>query len=894
MNSRLGVLGSRLGNMDPKDRKSEVVCAVRFLDNTAHNFWINKQDVGQVLLDMVFSHLGLQEKEYFSLQHSEDALSSPRWLEPNKPVKKQLKGIFPSCLSFRVRFFIADPNSLQHEQTRHLYFLQIRNDVQEGRLVCPLSSAVVLASYAVQAELGDHSPSEHSAGYLSASNFLPHQDDDFLAKVESLHPQHRSLKPSEAELCFLNTARTLELYGVEMHQCRDSSQSDLLVGIASGGVAIFRNLICSDFFSWVNIIKISFKRKRFFIQLRHKHGERRDNTVSFFMLSYRACKNLWKSCVEHHAFFQVKRSPSHDKKSFPNYSALTSANPVRSLNSHIYRKVLGGMVWNPELKKSFSTEHLETKSLPSRSPPITPNWRSPRLRHEIRKTRHSSVDNLEGEMSYITETEEVFYTYKGNKASAELLHPPEQPPPGGESPAPPTSPPLQNRDSFENYAGEDTIDGNSQHCGDQNMVVDGDLLLVHIAPDEEGKFGFNVKGGVDQKMALMISHVSADSPAGQSTPPLLEGDHIVLINGRDISEHTHDQVVMFIKASRELHSKELTLLIRRKGVGVRPPGEGLGFPMLGDPITPPGQAGEPPLAPPSPQSGGTLEESMSRLRRALQSGVLLAQFEQLYRKKPGMSVSFARLSQNMEKNRYKDILPYDISRVVLEEGEEDYINASHIQMDLGAGLAEQWAGSVKEYVASQGPLPHTCGQFWQAVWEQQAHVIVMLTTLTERGRPKCHQYWPDPPELRTYGNLQVCCHSEECNLAYVFRELTLTNVESGVERTVTHLQYVAWPDHGVPEDPTDFLDFVSFVRNKRSDSTPLMVHCSAGIGRTGVLITMETAMELIEKDEPVHPLDIVRRLRDQRAMMVQTASQYRFVCEAILRVYQEKKQGSPS
>ncbi|KAJ8289290.1 hypothetical protein COCON_G00019490 [Conger conger] len=970
MNSRLGVLGSRLGNMDPKDRKSEVVCAVRFLDNTAHNFWINKQDVGQVLLDMVFSHLGLQEKEYFSLQHSEDALSSPRWLEPNKPVKKQLKGIFPSCLSFRVRFFIADPNSLQHEQTRHLYFLQIRNDVQEGRLVCPLSSAVVLASYAVQAELGDHSPSEHSAGYLSASNFLPHQDDDFLAKVESLHPQHRSLKPSEAELCFLNTARTLELYGVEMHQCRDSSQSDLLVGIASGGVAIFRNLICSDFFSWVNIIKISFKRKRFFIQLRHKHGERRDNTVSFFMLSYRACKNLWKSCVEHHAFFQVKRSPSHDKKSFPNYSALTSANPVRSLNSHIYRKVLGGMVWNPELKKSFSTEHLETKSLPSRSPPITPNWRSPRLRHEIRKTRHSSVDNLEGEMSYITETEEVFYTYKGNKASAELLHPPDlsgrdaalsvlsvqkgaraphrtelwsrmsmqsvdhnkethhlsvdrteactpragcsylsvervRAPvggcvshrllhftgslPRGESP-PPHQPPLQNRDSFENYAGEDTIDGNSQHCGDQNMVVDGDLLLVHIAPDEEGKFGFNVKGGVDQKMALMISHVSADSPAGQSTPPLLEGDHIVLINGRDISEHTHDQVVMFIKASRELHSKELTLLIRRKGVGVRLPGEGLGFPMLGDPITPPGQAGEPPLAPPSPQSGGTLEESMSRLRRALQSGVLLAQFEQLYRKKPGMSVSFARLSQNMEKNRYKDILPYDISRVVLEEGEEDYINASHIQMDLGAGLAEQWAGSVKQYVASQGPLPHTCGQFWQAVWEQQAHVIVMLTTLTERGRPKCHQYWPDPPELRTYGNLQVCCHSEECNLAYVFRELTLTNVESGVERTVTHLQYVAWPDHGVPEDPTDFLDFVSFVRNKRSDSTPLMVHCSAGIGRTGVLITMETAMELIEKDEPVHPLDIVRRLRDQRAMMVQTASQYRFVCEAILRVYQEKKQ----
>ncbi|XP_064181421.1 tyrosine-protein phosphatase non-receptor type 3 isoform X2 [Anguilla rostrata] len=892
MNSRFGVLGARLGNMaETKDKmKAEVVCTVRFLDDTSHCFRMNKQDLGQVLLDMAFSHLGLQEREFFSLQYSEDALSSPRWLEPSKPIKKQLKGILTSCLSFRVRFYISDPNSLQHEQTRHLYFLQIRNDIREGRLGCPLSSAVVLASYAVQAELGDHSPSDHSEGYLSSSHFLPQQDADFLAKVESLHPQHRGLKQSEAELCFLNTARTLELYGVEMHQCKDSSHADLLVGIASGGVAIFRNKICSNFFSWVNIIKISFKRKRFFIQLRHKHGESRDHTVTFVMPNYRACKNLWKSCVEHHTFFQARRCLPQDKKSFSNCT-LTSASPVRSLNSHIYRKVMGGMVWNPELKRSFSTEQLETKSLPSRSPPITPNWRSPRLRHEIRKTRHSSVDNLASEMSYITESEEVFYTYKGNKTPSELLHPQKQDSLEDGSTAPSCSPSPQKRDSFENYTGDEASERNSQCYGDQNRVVDGDLLLVHIAPDEEGKFGFNVKGGVDQKMALVISHVSTNSPAGQSSPPLLEGDQIVLINGRDISEHTHDQVVMFIKASRESHSKQLTLLIRRKGVGVRQPGFELGFPMLGEPILPPSPCAET-ILPPS-QSGGTLEESMSQLKRGLQGGALLAQFEQLYRKKAGMSVSFAKLPQNMEKNRYKDILPYDSSRVVLEEGEDDYINASHIKMDLGAGQTEEWAGSVKQYVACQGPLPHTCSQFWQAVWEQHAHVIVMLTTLTERGRPKCHQYWPDPPDVRTYGNLQVCCHSEDCNLAYVFRELTLTNVEKGEERSVAHLQYVAWPDHGVPEDPCDFLDFVSFVRNKRSHSEPLIVHCSAGIGRTGVLITMETAMELIEKDQPVYPLEILRRLRDQRAMMVQTASQFRFVCEAIFRVYQEKKQGTP-
>ncbi|KAJ8290619.1 hypothetical protein GJAV_G00015360 [Gymnothorax javanicus] len=899
MNSRLGV---QENTAEGRERmRAKLVCAVRFLDQSIHSFRISKQDHGQVLLDLVVSHLDLREPELFSLQYSEVPPSSPRWLEPNKPIKKQLKGIFPSFLSFRVRFFIGDPNSLQHEQTRHLYFLQLRNDIQEGRLVCPLSSMVVLASYAVQAEMGDHSPSVHGAGYLSSCTFLPKQDPEFLSKVESLHNQHRGLKQSEAELCFLNTARTLELYGVEMHQCRDSSQCDLMVGIASGGVAIFRDMICSNFFSWVNIVKVAFKRKRFFIQLRHHHGESRDHIVALIMPNYRACKNLWKSCVEHHSFFQVKRRQPSDQKSLPGNPTLISANPVRSLNSQVCKKVLGGMVWNPDLKRSFSTEQLETTSLPSRSPPITPNWRSPRLRHEIRRTHHSSVDNLSSEMSYITESEEVFYTYKGNKAPSELIHPQKQVPQGGEPPSPTGAPCPKKRDSFENYTGDELNGRNSQCYGDQNRVVDGDLLLLHIPPDEDGKFGFNVKGGVDQKMALVVSHVSMDSPAGQCSPPLLEGDQIVLINGRDISEHTHDQVVMFIKASRESHSKQLTLLIRRKGVGVRQPGFELGIPMLGESILPSLSGGSleesmvqggGSLEESLIQSGGTLEESMSQLKMGLQSGALLIHFEHLYRKKAGLSVSFAKLPQNMEKNRYKDILPYDVSRVVLEEGEDDYINASHINMDAGAGQPEERAGSVKHYVACQGPLPHTCGQFWQAVWEQHARVIVMLTTLTERGRPKCHQYWPDPPDLRTYGNLQVCCHSEQCNLAHVFRELTLTNMEKGEERAVAHLQYVAWPDHGVPEDPTDFLDFVSFVRSKRSDLEPLIVHCSAGIGRTGVLITMETAMDLIERDEPVNPLDIIRRLRDQRAMMVQTASQFRFVCEAILRVHQERKLGS--
>lgn len=140
--------------------------------------------------------------------------------------------------------------------------------------------------------------------------------------------------------------------------------------------------------------------------------------------------------------------------------------------------------------------------------------------------------------------------------------------------------------------------------------------------------------------------------------------------------------------------------------------------------------------------------------------------------------------------------------------------------------------------------------------------------------------------------MRVKCHSEECNLAYVTRQFTLTHTKLREERSVTHLQYVAWPDHGVPDDPSDFLLFVSSVRERRKGDEPLMVHCSAGIGRTGVLITMETGLSLLDRGKPVFPLEIVKTLRDQRAMMVQTTCQFQFVCEAILRVYKEKQEGS--
>ncbi|KAF4109141.1 hypothetical protein G5714_010214 [Onychostoma macrolepis] len=408
-----------------------------------------------------------------------------------------------------------------------------------------------------------------------------------------------------------------------------------------------------------------------------------------------------------------------------------------------------------------------------------------------------------------------------------------------------------------------------------NGVIPHDnLVLIKMKPDENGRFGFNVKGGSDQKMPIIVSRVAPGTSADLCVPRLNEGDQVVLINGRDIAEHTHDQVVMFIKASCESHSGELILLVRPNAI----------YDVVEEKLeTEPDFQYIPEKSPtdPSQLDQDAWRDSMLQLKEGLNSATILAQFDQLYRKRPGMTMSCAKLPQNLSKNRYRDISPYDATRVILK-GTDDYINANYINMEIPA------SSLINRYIACQGPLPNTCPDFWQMMWEQGSSLVVMLTTQVERGRVKCHQYWPNPSGSATYGGFQVSCQTEEGNSAFLVRDMTLTHIESGESREMTQIQYLAWPDHGVPDESTDFLDFVVLVRSKRAGKDePVVVHCSAGIGRTGVLITMETAMCLMECGQPVYPLEIVRTMRDQRAMMIQTPSQFKFVCEAILKVYEE-------
>lgn len=887
-NVRASEMSSHLQDRQPK----MVTCIVHFLDDSQQDFEVDKKAKSQVLLDKVFGHLELVEKDYFGLQfvdlspapdgmishaHHPVGPYAMRWLDPLKTIKKQCRGP-PYEFYFRVKFYVSDPSKLEEEYTRYHFFLQVKRDILEGRLVTPPSTAALLASFAIQSELGDYNPDEHKGNYISDYRFIPHQTEDFEKQVSELHKQHRGQTPADAEYHYLDKAKRLEMYGVDLHNARDQSNIDIQLGVTSVGLVVFQNNVKINTFPWAKIVKISFKRKQFFIQLRREMNDSVENLIGFNMVSYRSCKNLWKSCVEHHTFFRLYVPNPPSKKIF----SMGSKFRYRSPSKKFARRTVSGHTRDQIIQeRNFIDGH---RNLPkSQTFGGTPSTARPKSSNSVNHSfnRYESINNQKRAT--------LPHDYKVGSNSRSSIHSSKSDDDGGfishkiSANTYPQPVPIKvvdvNIPDKDNHVDPNTdLPVYDDYLPNGNSHTDGHgLVTIRMRPDDQGRFGFNVKGGADQGMPIIVSRVAPGTPADIAIPRLNEGDQVLFINGRDVSQHTHEQVVMFIRASRETHSGELVLIVRPNVYVGEEAQEEPNLEYLPDNYQ---------IIAPQGTGTNALEASLMLLQESLDSGAALAQFEQLYRKKPGMTMNAARLDDNIAKNRYRDISPYDQTRVILKEQNTsggDYINANYVNMEIpGSGI-------VNRYIAAQGPLPKTCTDFWQMVWEQHSSLVVMLTTKVEKGRVKCHQYWPEMYETMDYGLLQITCVKEEETPSFAFREFNLTHVETSEERHISHMQYIAWPDHNVPDDPADFLEFVLKVRQRRMGMVePTIVHCSAGIGRTGVLITMETAMCLIEANQPVYPLSKVRQMRDQRAMLIQTATQYKFVCEAILKVFSEE------
>uniref|UniRef100_A0A669CKE4 protein-tyrosine-phosphatase n=1 Tax=Oreochromis niloticus TaxID=8128 RepID=A0A669CKE4_ORENI len=301
---------------------------------------------------------------------------------------------------------------------------------------------------------------------------------------------------------------------------------------------------------------------------------------------------------------------------------------------------------------------------------------------------------------------------------------------------------------------------------------------------------------------------------------------------------------------------------------------------------------------PVPESPGeegakaATDERCKTLELKLEEERVFTEYEQVPKKRVDCILTTATLPENAERNRFRDVVPYEENRVELVPNKENntgYINASHIKVMI---RGEDW-----HYIATQGPLANTCADFWQMVWEQGVNVIAMVTAEEEGGRSKSHRYWPklgSKHNSATHGKFKVTTKFRTDSGCYATTGLKVKHLLSGQERTVWHLQYTDWPEQGCPEYVLGFLSYLEEIQSVRrhtnsmldtskSLNPPVVVHCSAGVGRTGVVILTELMIRCLEHNEPVEVPTMLSELRQQRMLMVQTISQYKFVHQVLIQ-----------
>ncbi|XP_076597266.1 band 4.1-like protein 1 isoform X6 [Chaetodon auriga] len=339
-------------------RPKTVPVKVTLLDGSDYEAAVEKFAKGQTLLDMVCGHLNLLERDYFGLTF-QDTDNSKNWLDPSKEIKKQIR-VGSWIFGFSVKFYPPDPSVLIEDITRYYLCLQLRDDILSGRLPCSFVTHALLGSYTVQAEIGDYEPEEHGPDYVSDFRFAPNQTRELEERVMELHHNYRGMSPAEAEVNFLENAKKLSMYGVDLHHAKDSEGIDIMLGVSANGLLIYRDRLRINRFAWPKILKISYKRSNFYIKIRPGEYEQFESTIGFKLPNHRASKRLWKVCIEHHTFFRLV-SPEPPPKGFLvigskfRYSGRTQAQ-TRQASALIDRPA-------PQFDRSVSKRYMLPRSI---------------------------------------------------------------------------------------------------------------------------------------------------------------------------------------------------------------------------------------------------------------------------------------------------------------------------------------------------------------------------------------------------------------------------------------------------------------------------------------------------------------------------------------------------
>ncbi|AWP19855.1 putative band 4.1-like protein 2-like isoform 2 [Scophthalmus maximus] len=298
-----------------KTKMKLVVCRVTQMDGADFTCEVEKRAKGQYLFFKVCEHLNLLEKDYFGLSYI-DSHEQKCWLDPTKEIKRQIRSNNWQ-FSFNVKFYPPDPSLLTEDITRYLLCLQLREDVASGRLPCSFVTHALLGSYTLQAEFGDHEPDQpQPLDYISQVTFAPNQNKEMEEKILELHKSHRGMTPAQADAQFLENAKKLSMYGVDLHHAKDSEGVDIMLGVCANGLLVYKDRLRINRFAWPKILKISYKRNNFYIKIRPGETEQFESTVGFKLQNHRSAKRLWKVCVENHSFFRLNAPEPPTKARF--------------------------------------------------------------------------------------------------------------------------------------------------------------------------------------------------------------------------------------------------------------------------------------------------------------------------------------------------------------------------------------------------------------------------------------------------------------------------------------------------------------------------------------------------------------------------------------------------
>ncbi|KAK2897779.1 hypothetical protein Q8A73_014159 [Channa argus] len=384
-------------------RPKTVPVKVTLLDGSDYETAVEKFAKGQTLLDMVCGHLNLLERDYFGLTFM-DTDNAKNWLDPSKEIKKQIR-VGSWILGFSVKFYPPDPSVLIEDITRYYLCLQLRDDILSGRLPCSFVTHALLGSYTVQAELGDYEPEEHGPDYVSDFRFAPNQTRELEERVMELHHNYRGMSPAEAEVNFLENAKKLSMYGVDLHHAKDSEGIDIMLGVSANGLLIYRDRLRINRFAWPKILKISYKRSNFYIKIRPGEYEQFESTIGFKLPNHRASKRLWKVCIEHHTFFRLV-SPEPPPKGFLvigskfRYSGRTQAQ-TRQASALIDRPA-------PQFNRSVSKRYMLPRSIDGASA-LGDSMDQLSQRSSSERTQFMSREDLDQEGSLDLEHDQYHY-----------------------------------------------------------------------------------------------------------------------------------------------------------------------------------------------------------------------------------------------------------------------------------------------------------------------------------------------------------------------------------------------------------------------------------------------------------------------------------------------------